>query len=163
MADGAEFSEKRIRAGLGRLLTAAVEASGRAKREIAADAGLHKDAFRRVLQGDRAATLGEALRILEASRTAPRAHLFLFLVCGSDQAIDWLRSDLAEFFDEFSVEFPEALQRSLGEQVADVKPRWAKGTAYRMAKMLSDHITELERKDQFLESFLSREQEVSNV
>lgn len=163
MAGGAEFSEERTRAGLARLLAAAVEGSGRAKCEIAADAELHKDALRRVLQGDRAATLGEALRILAASRAAPRAHLLLFLVCGSDQAIDWLQSDLAHFFEEFSTEFPLALQRSLGDQVGDVKPRWAKGAANRVARLLSDHIIELERKDEFLGNFFAGEREQSNV
>lgn len=163
MADGAEFSEERTRAGLARLLAAAVEASGRAKCEIAVDTGLHKDALRRVLQGDRAATLGEALRILEASRAAPRAHLLLLLVCGSDQAIDWLQSDLAEFFEEFSAEFPLALQRSLGDQVGDVKPRWAKGAANRVARLLSDHIIELERKDQFLGNFFAGERGQEHV
>lgn len=159
MAGEAEFSEERTRAGLARLLAAAVEASGRARCDVAADAGLHKDALRRVLQGDRAATLGEALRILEASRAAPRAHLLLFLFCGSDQAIDWLRSDLADFFEEFSAEFPLALQRSLGDQVGDVKPRWAKGAANRVARLLSDHIIELERKDEFLGKFFTGERE----
>jgi len=158
---GAEFSEDRTRVGLARLLAAAVEASGRARCDIAADARLHRDALRRVLQGDRSATMGEALRILEASRAAPRAHLLLFLVCGSEQAIDWLHTDLAEFFEEFSAEFPQAMQRSLGDSVGDVKSRWAKGTANRVARMLSDHISELDRKDQFLGSFLAGEQEIA--
>lgn len=162
MDGGAEFSEERTRAGLARLLAAAVEASGRAKCDIAEDTGLHKDALRRVLQGDRSATMGEALRILEASRVAPRAHLLLFLVCGEDQAIDWLRSDLAEFFEEFSAEFPQALQRSLGDNVGDVKSRWAKGTANRVARMLADHINELARQDQFLGDFLAGEREIAN-
>lgn len=35
-------------------------------------------------------------------------------------------------------------------QVHDVKPRWAKGTAHRVARLLSDHIDELERKDALL-------------
>ncbi|GAA5048977.1 hypothetical protein GCM10023208_06770 [Erythrobacter westpacificensis] len=157
MAGGAEFSEERTRAGLARLLAAAVQASGRPKCEVAANAGLHKDALRRVLQGDRGATLGEAMRVLEASGVAPKAHLLLYLVCGSDQAIDWLRSDLAEFFQEFSAEFPLALQRSLGDQVGDVKPRWAKGAANRVARILSDHIMELERKDEFLGNFFAGE------
>lgn len=163
MPGGAEFSEDRTRAGLARLLGAVVEASGRAKCEIAADAGLHKDALRRVLQGDRAATLGEALRILEVSRAAPRAHLILFLVCGSDQAIDWLRSDLAKFFEEFSTEFPRALERALGDNVGDVKPRWARGAANRVARLLSDHIIELQRKDEFLGNFFADEQEIGDV
>lgn len=163
MTDETEYSEERIRLGLARLLTAAVDASGRAKCDVAADARLHKDALRRALQGERSATLGEALRILEATRSAPRAHLLLFLVCGEDQAIDWLQSDLAEFFEEFSTEFPRALHRSLGENVGDVKPRWAKGTANRVSRMLSDHITELQRKDEFLGNFFSGERESSNV
>ncbi|MXO60946.1 hypothetical protein GRI89_15490 [Altererythrobacter salegens] len=161
MVDETDYSEERTRLGLARLLTAAMDASGRAKCDVAADARLHKDALRRVLQGERSATLGEALRILEASRVAPRAHLLLFLVCGEDQAIDWLHTDLAEFFEEFSAEFPQAMQRSLGDSVGDVKSRWAKGTANRVARMLSDHISELDRKDQFLGSFLAGEQEIA--
>ncbi|RIV87995.1 hypothetical protein [Aurantiacibacter zhengii] len=163
MPGGPEFSENQLRAGLARLLAAAVDASGRAKYNIAADAGLHKDALRRVLRGDRSATLGEVLRILEASRTAPRAHLMLFLVCGSERAIDWLQSDLAEFFEEFSAEFPTALERLLGDQLANVKPRWAKGAANRVARLLSDHIMELERKDEFLGNFFAGEREDENV
>ena len=120
-------------------------------------------ALRRILQAERSATLGEALRILEASRAAPRAHLLLFLVCGDDQAIDWLQSDLAKFFEEFSTEFPRALHRSLGENVGDVKPRWAKGTANRVSRMLSDHISELQRKDEFLGNFFAGERESSDV
>ena len=61
MTDETEYSEERIRLGLARLLTAAVDASGRAKCDVAADARLHKDALRRVLQGERSATVGEAL------------------------------------------------------------------------------------------------------
>ena len=163
MADETEYSEERIRLGLAHLLTAAVDGSGRAKCEVAADARLHKDALRRVLQGERSATLGEALRILEASRATPRAHLLLFLVCGEDQAIDWLQTDLAEFFEDFSAEFPIALQRSLGDQVGDVKPRWAKGAANRFAQLLADHIIELERKDEFLGNFFACERESADV
>jgi hypothetical protein len=37
-----------------------------------------------------------------------------------------------------------------GNQVHDVKPRWAKGTAHRVARLLADHIDELERKDALL-------------
>ena len=163
MAEEPEYAEDRIRAGLAHLLAAAVEASGRARCEIATDANIHKDALRRILQAERSATLGEALRILEASRAAPRAHLLLFLVCGDGQAIDWLQSDLAKFFEEFSTEFPRALHRSLGENVGDVKPRWAKGTANRVSRMLSDHISELQRKDEFLGNFFAGERESSDV
>ena len=163
MNSEADYSEQRIRRGLARMLTAAVDTSGRARYDIAADAGLHKDALRRILQAERSATLGEALRVLDASRAAPRAHLLLFLVCGEAQAIDWLQSDLADFFEEFSAEFPLALQRSLGDQVGDVKPRWAKGAANRVARLLADHIIELERKDEFLGNFFAGEREHADV
>ena len=162
MADKTESSEERLRLGLARLLAAAVDASGRAKWDVAADARIHKDALRRVLQGERSATLGEALRILEASRAAPRAHLLLFLVCGEDQAIDWLQTDLARFFEEFNAEFPQALHRSLGDNVGDVKSRWAKGTANRVARMLADHINELARKDRLLGDYFVGKREIAN-
>jgi len=162
VAEETDYSEEGIRLGLARLLTAAVDASGRAKCDVAADARLHKDALRRVLQGERSATLGEALRILEASLAAPRAHMLLFLVCGEDQAIDWLQSELAEFFEEFSAEFPQSLQRSLGDSVGEVKSRWAKGTANRVARMLADHINELARKDPLLGTFLAGGREIAN-
>ena len=150
MTDMALLAEPQVRADFARLLLAAVEASGRARCDIARDAQIHKDALRRVLAGERSASMGEALRILEASGAAPYAHLLLFLVGGGDQAVAWLHSDLARFFEDFCGELPSALERVLGNQVHDVKPRWAKGTAHRVARLLSDHLEELERKDALL-------------
>ena len=106
MTDMALFAEQQVRADLARLLFAAVEASGRARCDIARDAQIHRDALRRVLVGERSASLGEALRILAASGVAPHAHLLLFLVSGGEHAIDWLQSDLALFFEDFSGELP---------------------------------------------------------
>lgn len=147
MTDMALFAEDQLRVDLARLLLAAVEASRRARCDIAREAQIHKDALRRVLAGKRSASLGEALRILAASGAAPNAHLLLFLVSSGDHAIAWLKSDLAQFFEDFSGELPTALERVLGSQMHDVKPRWAKGTAHRVARLLSDHIEELERRD----------------
>jgi len=163
VTDEMDFEEERIRAGLARLLAAAVDASGRANCDVAADAEIHKDALRRILQGRRSASLGEALRILDACGSASRANMLLFLVCGSDQSIDWLQSDLAVFFEEFSAEFPQALQRLLGDRIGDVKPRWAKGTANHVSRLLSDHILELERKDDFLGNSFAGERKNENV
>src|SRR3546814_6244836 len=81
---------------------------------------------------------------------APHAHLLLFLVAVGDQATRWLQTDIARFFEELICELPAALERVLGNQVHDVKPRWAKGTAHRVARLLADHIDELERKDALL-------------
>ena len=149
------LAEDAVRADLARLLAAAVEESGRARCDIARDARVHRDALRRILAGSRSATIGEAMRILAASGAAPHAHMLLFLTCGCDQAVAWLQSDIAAFFAEFNAEFPVALERILGNQITDVKPQWAKGTANRVARLLSDHIVELERKDAFLGSFFA--------
>ena len=149
MTDMSLFAEQQVRADLARLLLAAVETSGQPRCEIARKAQIHKDALRRVLAGERSASIAETLRILAASGVPPHAHLLLFLV-GSDHAVRWLQSDLADFFEDFTGELPAALERVLGNQVHDVKPRWAKGTAHRVARLLSDHIDELERKDALL-------------
>ena len=81
---------------------------------------------------------------------APHAQLLLFLGAGGDLTTRWLQSDIAQFFEDFIGELPGALERVLGNQVHDVKPRWAKGTAHRVARLLADHIDELERKDALL-------------
>ena len=95
MTDMAHLAERQVRTDLARLLVAAVEASARARCDIAHDAQLHKDALRRILSGERSASLGEGLRILAASGTAPHAHLLLFLAGSGDHATAWLNSDLA--------------------------------------------------------------------
>src|SRR3546814_18129166 len=89
MTNMALFAEQQVRADLARLLLAAVEASGRARCDIARDAQIHKDALRRVLAGERSASLGEALRILAASGVPPPAHPLLFLVRSGVHAIRW--------------------------------------------------------------------------
>lgn len=150
MIDMGVLGESQTRRELAQLLQTAVEQSGRNRCEIAREANLHKDALRRTLIGERSPSLGEALRILASSGMAPHAHLLLFLGAGGDQATRWLQTDIAHFFEELVGELPSALERVLGNQVHDVKPRWAKGTAHRVARLLADHIDELERKDALL-------------
>ena len=144
------LGESQTRRDLAHLLHTAVELSGRNRCEIAREADLHKDALRRTLAGERSPSVGEALRILASSGMAPHAHMLLFLGAGGDQATRWLQTDIARFFEELVGELPSALERVLGNQVHDVKPRWAKGTAHRVARLLADHIDELERKDALL-------------
>ena len=138
------------RRNLAKLLHAAVELSGRTRCEIARDTNIHKDALRRTLVGERSDSIGEALRILASSGMAANAHLVLFHTADGDQATRWLQCDIARFFEELVGELPSALERVLGNQVHDVKPRWAKGTAHRVARLLADHLDELERKDALL-------------
>jgi hypothetical protein len=128
VTDMALLAEPVVRTDLARLLLASVEASGRARCDIARDAQIHKDALRRVLTGERSASLGETLRILAASGAPPHAH----------------------FFEELTGELPAALERVLSNQINGLRPRWAKGTAHRVARLLSDHIDELERRDALL-------------
>jgi DNA-binding phage protein len=150
MIDMGVLGETQTRQELAHLLHTAVERSGRNRCEISREADLHKDALRRTLLGERSPSVGEALRILASSGMAPHAHLLLFLGAGGDQATRWLQTDIARFFEELVGELPSALERVLGNQVHDVKPRWAKGTAHRVARLLADHIDELERKDALL-------------
>src|SRR3546814_14028265 len=81
---------------------------------------------------------------------APHAHMLLFLGAGGDQATRWLQTDIARFFEALICELPAAPERALGNQVPDVKPRWAKATAHRVARLLADHIDELESKGALL-------------
>lgn len=150
MIDMGVLGETHIRRDLAQLLHTAVELSGRNRCEIARDADVHKDALRRTLIGARSPSVGETLRILASSGMAPHGHLVLFLAAGGDQANRWLHSDIARFFEELVGELPSALERVLGNQIHDVKPRWAKGTAHRVARLLADHLDELERKDVLL-------------
>ena len=140
------LAEHNVRGDLAGLLLAAADNSGRTRTDIGKVAGIHKDALRRILDGTRSASLAEALRIMRASGASPHAHLILFLVAGGERSSDWLHTDIALFFEELFCELPSALERILGNQIQDVKPRWAKGTAQRLARLLSDHIEELERK-----------------
>jgi transcriptional regulator with XRE-family HTH domain len=133
------------------VLEKAVRLSGRTRREIAARTGIHKDALRRILTGQRSPTLSEALRILEASNASTISTLVLTLSGDRVRADEWIDQPVAHFLDGFLSELPAALERALGNQLAVVRPRWAKGTAHRVARLLSDHIDEIERKDRLLD------------
>ena len=134
-----------------KVLEKAVRQSGRTRREIASRSGIHKDALRRILSGQRSPTLSEALRILDASDAAAVSTLMLALSGDGTQAEDWINEPVAQFLDGFLSELPAALERVLGNQLVDIRPRWAKGTAHRVARLLSDHIEELERRDGLLD------------
>ena len=159
----ADISEQHIRAGLSKLLSRAAQNSGRPRYAIARDAQIHKDALRRVLKSERNPTLSEALRILKASGAAPHAHMLLYMAAGGEKSSDWLQTDLALFFDELIRALPVALERQLGERLHDIKPVWARGTAQRIARLLSEHIEEITRKDAFFGDIYDSEKELSYV
>jgi len=150
MTDTFEISEQHIRAGLSKLLVAATDTSGRPRCAIANEANMHRDALRRVLKGERNPTVSEVLRILNASRAAPHAHLVLYIAADGERSANWLQTDLALFFEGLVRHLPKALEQQLGENLYDIKPRWARGTAQRVARLLAENIDELSRKDALL-------------
>lgn len=133
--------------GLSSLLAANVSNSGKSRIEISRQTSIHKDALRRILTGERAATLAEASRILSACGVDPELALVLFILTDRDQAVQWIDTDIGTFLGAFLTALPVALTCELGSRLQEVRPRWAKGTAQRIARLLSEHIDDLERRD----------------
>ena len=131
---------------LSALLRQVVNDSGCTRAEIGKAVGINKDALRRILNGDRPATFAQAYAILHAAKAEPYADLILFLASGG-AAIQSFRGDMSQFLEGFLTELVPALERTLGNQLSEIKPRWAKGAAHRLARILADHIDEIERRD----------------
>jgi hypothetical protein len=132
---------------LARVLTEAVNSSGRPRRDIARACGLHKNSFLRTLRGTRDVTAGEAIRILDASGAPPRATLVLALAGSEELALSWMHSQAGRFLEELLARLPSALASELGDNLTEVKPRWATGTAKLVARLLADHVAEAARRD----------------
>jgi hypothetical protein len=131
---------------LSALLCQAVSESGCTRAEIGKTAAINKDSLRRILNGERPATFAQAFAILHAAKVEPYADLILFLASGG-AAVQSFRGDISQFLEGFLTELMPALERTLGNQLGEIKPRWAKGAAHRLARILADHIDELERRD----------------
>lgn len=130
------------------LLAAAVRQSGRTRKEIGARSAIHKDALRCILSGERSPTLREAIAILDASGSATRICLALCLVGEHERARQWLGEPVEEFIENFLSELPASLEVLLQNQIQDIRPRWARGAAHRVARLLADHIEDLDRRDE---------------
>ncbi len=76
--------------------------------------------------------------------------LTMFLLTNADQSSEWQGTQIGRFLEDLFTALPVALVCELGSRLQEVRPRWAKGTAHRIARLLSDHIEELERKDVLL-------------
>ena len=136
-----------MREGLSSLLAANVSNSGKTRIEISRQSSIHKDALRRILTGERAATLAEASHILSACGVDPKLALALFILTDADEASQWIDTEVGDFLGAFFTALPVAMTCELGSRLQEVRPRWAKGTARRLARLLSDHIDDLERRD----------------
>lgn len=142
-----ESAGKQPHEGLASLLAANVSNSGKTRIEISRETSIHKDALRRILTGKRAASLAEASRILNACGVDPKLALVVFILTDADQASQWIDTEVGDFLGAFLTALPVALTCELGSRLQEVRPRWAKGTAQRLARLLSDHIADLERRD----------------
>ena len=135
-------------AALLNVLSDAVRGCGRSRRAIALTAGMNKDTMKRVLCGSREITLGECLRILAATGAPAETTLLLALFAGEDVVLAWKDSEVVAFLGEMFRKMPQALAGQLGERIGELRPRWGAGAAVLVARMLSEHMDELARRDE---------------
>lgn len=129
-----------------RLLTLAVRESGQSTAHIARKSELKWDTVRRTLDGKRAATIPEVVAILAAAGFHGDETLKLMLLVGEDFALRRAGSDVARFLGEFLQKVPTEIVEHLGDDLDELRPRWANGTAKMLAKTLSQHVAELNRR-----------------
>ena len=128
------------------LLERAVRDSGKTASEVARLAGMKRDSLRRTLSGTRAATLHEALMILEATANAGEETLLLLIMVGEDFALAKSGTQSARFLGELLRRAPVEIVEQLGENIDDLRPRWANGTAKLLARTLVQHVADLNRR-----------------
>ena len=129
-----------------RLIERAVKESGKSYSEIARVAGIRRDSLRRSLSGGRPVTLDEAVMILEASDFAGEETLLLLLLAGEDFALARSGTGAAQFLGELFKRAPLEIIEQLGEDIDELRPRWAHGTAKLLARTLTQHIADLNRR-----------------
>ena len=129
-----------------RLIGRAVKESGKSYSEIARLAGLKRDSLRRSLTGERPVTLDEVVLILEASDLAGEETLLLLLLVGEDFALARAGTGPAQFLGELFKRAPLEIVEQLGEDIDELRPRWAHGTAKLLARTLTQHIADLNRR-----------------
>lgn len=139
-------SPDELQARIVRLLVRAVEASGKSTSEIARVAGMKRDSLRRSLTGRRDVTLGEALAILEASGLAGEQTLLFVLLVDEEFAFARSGSGVARFLGALFRQAPLEIVAQLGDNADELRPRWAIGTAKLLARTLTQHIADLNRR-----------------
>ena len=114
--------------------------------QIARRAQLKWDTVRRTLDGKRAATIPEIVAILEAAGYQGDETLRLMLLVDDNFALTHAGSDAARFICELLQKVPAEIVEHLGDDVGELRPRWANGTAKLLAKTLSQHVADLNRR-----------------
>ena len=128
------------------LLELAVRESGLSTAQVARRAQLKWDTVRRTLDGKRAATIPEIVAILNATGHSAEDSFRLMLLVDADFAVSRAGSDAARFIGELMQAVPTEIIEQLGEDISELRPRWAKGTAKMLARTLSQHIVDLNRR-----------------
>jgi antitoxin HigA-1 len=134
-------------ASLARVLTHAIEASGKPKHQIAHEAGIHRETLLKIMRGARAISIDRAMRIFEVCGACPHATIVLTLAGEEVLAREWMHRETGAFLDEFITSLPGQLDRTLGRRLAELRPRWATGTSQLVAKLLAKHIDDLADRD----------------
>ena len=152
-----ETSRSELNLQVVRLLSLAVSTSGQSTAQIAQRAGLKWDTVRRTLNGKRSATVLEIVAILEAAGFQADETIRLMLLVDGEFAASRARSDVGRFLNELLSRSPREIIAQLGEDIQELRPRWANGTAKLLARTLQQHVSELNRRgDSIEEQFLSR-------
>jgi transcriptional regulator with XRE-family HTH domain len=139
-------SHNNLPARVARLIARAVKESGKSYSEIARAAGMKRDSLRRSLSGGRPVTLDEVVLILEASDLASEETLLLLLLVGEDFALARSGTGPALFLGKLFKHAPLEIIEQLGEDIDELRPRWAHGTAKLLARTLTQHIADLNRR-----------------
>lgn len=129
-----------------RLIERAVRESGKPVSEVARVAEMKRDSLRRSLAGDRMPTLSEVLRVLDACDLASEETILLLILVGEDFALSQRGSATAQFLGELFKRAPVEIIEQLGENIGELRPRWAVGTAKLLARTLMQHIVDLNRR-----------------
>ena len=131
---------------LARLLGRAVHDSGRSLAEVARRSELKRDTVRRTIEGAREVTIAEAVAILDAAGLAGEHTLLFMLLVDEDFALESSGTGAAQFLRELFRRIPIEISEQLGDDVVDLRPRWANGTAKLLARTLTEHIANLNRR-----------------
>ena len=128
------------------LLELAVRESGQSIAQIARKAQLKWDTVRRTLDAKRAATIPEIVAILDATGYSAEDTFRLMLLVDGNFAVSRAGSDAARFLGELMRAIPVEIAEQLGEDIDQLRPRWAHGTAKLLARTLAQHIADLNRR-----------------
>ena len=128
------------------LLARAMQESGRSLAEVGRRSELKRDTLRRILEGGRDVTIVEAVALLDAADLAGEQTLLFMLLVGEDFALTYAGTSMAAFLGELFRCAPNALVEQLGEDIHELRPRWAHGTAKLLARTLSQHVNDLSQR-----------------